>query len=53
MGMLQETLMKLRKEMGEKNKTIEELSDKISQLEKLVGNTGAVYMKGSNISKNL
>jgi hypothetical protein len=53
MGMLQETLMKLRKEMGEKNKTIEELSDKISQLEKLVSNTGAVYMKGSNISKNL
>jgi len=53
MGMLQETLMKLRKEMGDKDKTITDLNSKIEQLEKLVSNTGAVYMKGSNISQNL
>ena len=53
MGMLQETLMKLRREMGDKDKTITELNNKIEQLEKLVSNTGAVYMKGSNLSQNL
>jgi uncharacterized coiled-coil DUF342 family protein len=53
MGMLQETLMKLRREIGDKDKVISELNNKIEQLEKLVSNTGAVYMKGSNISHNL
>ena len=53
MGMLQETLMKLRREMGDKDKTITELNNKIEQLEKLVSNIGAVYMKGSNLSQNL
>jgi hypothetical protein len=53
MGMLQETLMKLRKEIGEKDKTIIELNNKIEQLEKLVSNTGAVFMKGSNLLNNL
>jgi len=53
MGMLQETLMKLRKEIGEKDKTIIELNNKIEQLEKLVSNTGAVFMKGSNLKNNL
>ena len=32
MGMLQETLMKLRREMGDKDKTITELNNKIEQL---------------------
>ena len=53
MGMLQETLMKLRREIGDKDKTITDLNSKIEQLEKLVSNTGAVYMKGSNLSQNL
>jgi hypothetical protein len=53
MGMLQETLMKLRKEIGEKDKTIIELNNKIEQLEKLVSNTGAVFMKGSNLLNNI
>ena len=53
MGMLQDTLMKLRREMGDKDKTITDLNSKIEQLEKLVSNTGAVYMKGSNLSQNL
>lgn len=53
MGMLQETLMKLRREIGDKDKTITELNNKIEQLEKLVSNTGAVYLKGSNLYQNL
>ena len=53
MGMLQETLMKLRREIGDKDKTITELNNKIEQLGKLVSNTGAVYMKGSNITQNI
>jgi hypothetical protein len=53
MGMLQETLMKLRREMGDKDKTITELNNKIEQLEKLVSNTSTVYMKGSNLLNNL
>ena len=53
LGMLQDTLMKLRREMGDKDKTITDLNSKIEQLEKLVSNTGAVYMKGSNLSQNL
>jgi hypothetical protein len=53
MGMLQDTLMKLRREIGDKDKTITDLNSKIEQLEKLVSNTGAVYMKGSNLSQNL
>ena len=53
MGMLQETLMKLRREIGDKDKTITELNNKIEQLEKLVSNTGAVYMKGYNLNQNL
>jgi hypothetical protein len=53
MGMIQETLMKLRREIGDKDKIITELNNKIEQLEKLVSNTGAVYLKGSNISQNL
>ena len=53
LGMLQDTLMKLRREISDKDKTITDLNSKIEQLEKLVSNTGAVYMKGSNLSQNL
>jgi hypothetical protein len=53
MGMLQDTLMKLRREIGDKDKAITDLNSKIEQLEKLVSNTGAVYMKSSNLSQNL
>lgn len=51
--MLQETLIKLRKELTEKNKKIQELENKIKELEKITINQGAVFMKGSNIKENL
>lgn len=51
--MLQETLIKLRKELTDKNKKIQELENKIKELEKITINQGAVFMKGSNIKENL
>jgi len=51
--MLQETLIKLRREISEKNKKIEELQNKIKELESIKINQGAVYLKGSNLLKNL
>jgi hypothetical protein len=51
--LLQETLNKLRKELTEKNSKITELEGTIKQLEQLNINQGAVYMKGSNLTKNI
>lgn len=51
--MLQETLIKLRREISEKNKKIEELQNKIKELESIKINQGAVYLKDSNLLKNL
>jgi hypothetical protein len=51
--LLQETLNKLRKELTDKNTKIQELEGTIKQLEQLNINQGAVYMKGSNLTKNI
>ena len=51
--MLQDTLNKLRKELTDKNTKIQELEGTIKQLEQLNINQGAVYMKGSNLTKNI
>lgn len=50
---LQETLVKLRKELTEKNQQIENLKNKIKELETMKINQGAVFMKGSNLTQNL
>jgi predicted RNase H-like nuclease (RuvC/YqgF family) len=50
--MLSDTLQKLKKEIIDKDKQIEELSTKINILENNI-NKGAVFMKASNISQNL
>jgi hypothetical protein len=50
--MLQETLLKLRKDIIEKDKLIEELTNKINNIENNI-NKGAVYMNGSNLTNNL
>jgi archaellum component FlaC len=50
--MLSDTLQKLKKEIIDKDKKIEELSTKINILENNI-NKGAVFMKASNISQNL
>ena len=51
--LLQETLNKLRKELTDKNTKITELEGTIKKLEQLNINQGAVYMKGSNLTKNI
>jgi predicted RNase H-like nuclease (RuvC/YqgF family) len=51
--MLTETLTKLKKELAEKNKNIEDLQIKIKELESIKINQGAVFMKGSNLTQNL
>ena len=51
--LLQETLQKLRKELTEKNSRITELEEINKQLESIKVSQGAVYLKGSNISKTM
>ena len=51
--LLQETLQKLRKELSLKNERIKELEKINKQLESIKVSQGAVYLKGSNISKTM
>jgi len=51
--LLQTTLLNLRKELSLKNEKIKELENKITELEKIKINQGAVFLKGSNLTQNL
>jgi predicted RNase H-like nuclease (RuvC/YqgF family) len=51
--MLTDTLTKLRKEISEKNQLIEDLKNKLKELETIKINQGAVFLKGSNLTQNL
>lgn len=51
--MLQETLLKQKKELSLKTDKIKELDEKIKQLESLKINQGAVFMKSSNLNQNI
>jgi uncharacterized coiled-coil protein SlyX len=46
---LQQTLMALNGQIGEKNETIEKLNKKIAELENLTKSSYAFYMKNSNL----
>jgi CII-binding regulator of phage lambda lysogenization HflD len=46
---LQQTLMVLNGQIGEKNETIEKLNKKIAELETLTKSSYAFYMKNSNL----
>jgi uncharacterized coiled-coil protein SlyX len=50
---LQETLMDLNRQLGEKNKTITDLNKKIDELENLTKSSYAFYLKNSNIGEKL
>jgi hypothetical protein len=50
---LQETLMDLNRQLGEKNKTIIDLNKKIEELENLTKSSYAFYLKNSNIGEKL
>jgi len=49
--MLESTLQNLRKELSQKNQTIEELVQKNKLLESQLNNKNAVYLKGSNLNE--
>lgn len=51
--MLTDTLIKLKKELSEKNQEIENLKNKIKELETIKINQGAIFLKGSNLTQNL
>jgi hypothetical protein len=50
---LQETLMELNRQLGDKNETIKELRNKVSDLENLTKTSYAFYMKNSNLTNKL
>lgn len=52
-GKLQESLMELNRQVGEKNRTIETLNKKIEELENLTKTSYAFYLKNSNIKERL
>ena len=51
--LLEVTLQNLKRELNLKDDRIKELMGKINQLEILNRNSGAVYMRGSNLNENL
>jgi len=52
-GKLQDSLMELNRQLGEKNRTIETLNKKIEELENLTKTSYAFYLKNSNIKERL
>jgi hypothetical protein len=50
---LQETLMELNRQLGDKNETIIELRSKVNDLENLTKTSYAFYMKNSNLTNKL
>jgi hypothetical protein len=50
---LQETLMELNRQLGDKNETIKELRSKVNDLENLTKTSYAFYMKNSNLTNKL
>ena len=53
MGLLQQTLQKLRQDNSEKDVEINKLNGIISELEDGLKRTGAVFLKGSNINDKM
>jgi hypothetical protein len=51
--MLEMTLQNLRKELSQKNQTIDELIQKNKLLESQLNPTNAVYLRGSNLNERI
>ena len=51
--MLTATLQKLKQDLGEKNKKIEELEKIITNFENYKQNSGAAFLRGSNLNDTL
>ena len=52
-GKLQDTLMELNRQLGDKNEIIKGLRSKVSELENLTKTSYAFYLKNSNLTERL
>ena len=52
-GKLQDTLMELNRQLGDKNEIIKELRSKVNDLENLTKTSYAFYLKNSNLKDRL
>lgn len=52
-GKLQETIMELNRQLGDKNRVVKELTTKVNELESLTKSSYAFYLKSSNLKDRL
>lgn len=52
-GKLQETIMELNRQLGDKNRLVKDLTTKVNELESLTKSSYAFYLKSSNLKDRL
>jgi hypothetical protein len=52
-GKLQETIMELNRQLGDKNRLVKELTTKVNELESLTKSSYAFYLKSSNLKDRM
>ena len=52
-GKLQETIMELNRQLGDKNRVVKELTTKVNELESLTKSSYPFYLKSSNLKDRL
>ena len=52
-GKLQETIMELNRQLGDKNRVVKELTTKVNELESLTKSSYAFYLRSSNLKDRL
>lgn len=52
-GKLQETIMELNRQLGDRNRLVKELTTKVNELESLTKSSYAFYLKSSNLKDRL
>lgn len=52
-GKLQETIMELNRQLGDRNRVVKELTTKVNELESLTKSSYAFYLKSSNLKDRI
>ena len=52
-GKLQETIMELNRQLGDRNRLVKDLTTKVNELESLTKSSYAFYLKSSNLKDRL
>jgi hypothetical protein len=52
-GKLQETIMELNRQLGDRNRLVKDLTTKVNELESLTKSSYAFYLKSSNLKERL